>query len=240
MNRRVLVTRPEPGASATAARLGELGFEPVLLPLTRIVALPPETLPDTQAVDCVVVTSANALRHAPGALLSSLAGKPVFAVGDATAQAALDAGLGDVRSASGTARDLVALLGARLPRRARILHLAGRERTEGFAEAIVGDGHELQTLELYTAEKISYSTDFFQHFLAGGPIWGALVMSSRAGELLAELASVPENSQSLDKTIFFCISEKASLPLRAVAGASIRVSDDPTEDGILRLVLSQA
>ncbi|RWD19075.1 MAG: uroporphyrinogen-III synthase, partial [Mesorhizobium sp.] len=37
---RVLVTRPEPGASRTAQRLEEMGFQPILLPLTETVALP--------------------------------------------------------------------------------------------------------------------------------------------------------------------------------------------------------
>ncbi|TJX45058.1 MAG: uroporphyrinogen-III synthase, partial [Mesorhizobium sp.] len=36
---RVLVTRPEPGASRTARKLEEMGFEPLLLPLTETVAL---------------------------------------------------------------------------------------------------------------------------------------------------------------------------------------------------------
>ncbi|TIX52492.1 MAG: uroporphyrinogen-III synthase, partial [Mesorhizobium sp.] len=37
---RVLVTRPEPGASRTAQRLLDQGFQPILLPLTETVALP--------------------------------------------------------------------------------------------------------------------------------------------------------------------------------------------------------
>ena len=37
---RVLVTRPEPGAAHTAGKLADMGFEPVLLPLTQTVPLP--------------------------------------------------------------------------------------------------------------------------------------------------------------------------------------------------------
>ena len=36
--KRVLVTRPEPGASRTAARLEADGFAPIVLPLTEIIA----------------------------------------------------------------------------------------------------------------------------------------------------------------------------------------------------------
>ncbi|MGB5801993.1 MAG: hypothetical protein WBG88_17980, partial [Mesorhizobium sp.] len=52
MARRVLVTRPEPGAAGTAKRLAALGFEPVLLPLTQTVALP-------VAKDCLVSLGAG-------------------------------------------------------------------------------------------------------------------------------------------------------------------------------------
>ncbi len=37
---RVLVTRPEPGATRSAKKLGAMGFEPILLPLTEIRPLP--------------------------------------------------------------------------------------------------------------------------------------------------------------------------------------------------------
>ncbi len=240
MTRRVLVTRPEPGASATAARLEQAGFEPVLLPLTRIVPVAVDILPDPGLVDAVVVTSANALRCATAELLAPLARKPVFAVGDATAEAARDAGLVDVHSASGTARDLVRLLRSGLPAGAAILHLAGRERTEGFAEAVIESGYVLQTLELYTAEKIDYSSEFFCEAIGSRPLWGAMVMSLRAGILLAEALSVAAIRQRFEKTTLFCISQKVAQPLREIAGPEIAVSDEPTEDGILRLLLSQA
>lgn len=240
MTRRILVTRPEPGASETAVRLERLGFEPVILPLTRIVALPCESMPDPDDVDAVVVTSANAIRHAPSGLIAALSGKAVFTVGDATARAARDAGFLHVRSAEGTARDLVVLLRSELLAGARILHLAGRQRTEGFAEAVADQGYDLRMLELYEAEIISYSTDFLFRLLGGRPLWGALVMSTRAGMLLADLAAVPDIRQHFEKATIFCISRKAATPLESAAGLRTAISDDPTEEGILRLVLSQA
>mgnify|MGYP000900718465 CR=1 FL=1 len=44
---RVLVTRPEPGACRTAAKLRTFGFDPVILPLsrTRPLAVPEEAVP---------------------------------------------------------------------------------------------------------------------------------------------------------------------------------------------------
>src|SRR5882757_8304646 len=72
---RVLVTRPEPGASRTAIRLEAQGFQPVLLPLTETVMLPVETK-TISGVVAVAVTSANAVRHAPKELIAALAALP--------------------------------------------------------------------------------------------------------------------------------------------------------------------
>ena len=62
---RVLVTRPEPGASRTAVKLRAMGFEPVLLPLseTKPLAIPRDPIPESAVA--VAITSANAIRHAP-------------------------------------------------------------------------------------------------------------------------------------------------------------------------------
>ncbi len=66
--KRVLVTRPEPAAAQTAAKLRAAGYEPVLLPLSRTVALS-FTVPD-EVFDALTITSANAFRHiAPERLL---------------------------------------------------------------------------------------------------------------------------------------------------------------------------
>src|SRR6478736_3745261 len=93
---RVLVTRPEPGASRTARRLQQAGFQPVLLPLTKTVALPAEVglVPDD--VLAVAVTSANAVRHAPKEVIEALAALPCHAVGPRTAEATRKMGFSSV------------------------------------------------------------------------------------------------------------------------------------------------
>ena len=62
---RVLVTRPEPGATMTARKLELMGFRPVKLPLQEIrpLAVPRGAVPE--GIAAVAVTSANAIRHAP-------------------------------------------------------------------------------------------------------------------------------------------------------------------------------
>lgn len=238
MTRRVLVTRPEPGAGETAQRLIEHGFAPLVLPLTRIVPMPVGDLGDLQRFDAVTITSVNAIRHTPREVIAALTGRPVFAVGEVSAKAARDAGFANVHAAAGTAADLAPLMAAMLPPSSRVLHLAAVERTAGFAEQLAEAGLVLEVVDVYRAEKLSYPTDFLKTVFDQGPIWGAMSLSERAGEFLAELAAKPETAQAFESTTFFCISEKVARALRAGLQQKIMVSDAPSEDSVVRLLLS--
>lgn len=231
--RRVLVTRPEPGASATAARLDAMGFSPVVLPLTRIVATTP---PPPGPCEAAIATSANALRHAPAAFLGPLLGLRLFSVGEATAAAARQAGFRDIAVAAGTAVDLAALIGREMPAGARLLHLAGRERTQGFEEDLAARGFSVTVAETYRAEETAFEAGFISGRLAGAPLWGALAFSERGGALLCALAERPESRQAFERTRFFCISDKVAARL---AARDTLVAQAPTEEAVLALLSSQ-
>ncbi|MHA6721498.1 uroporphyrinogen-III synthase [Sphingomonas sp. RS2018] len=111
------VLRPEPGSAATAARVRAAGLMPVCVPLFAVEAVAWD-VPDAGDYDSLVLTSANAVRHAgPG--LAALAALPVRAVGAATASAAEQAGLHVETIGTGGVESL--------PRGGRLLHLAGRD-----------------------------------------------------------------------------------------------------------------
>lgn len=122
MTRPVVILRPEPGGTATADRVRTAGLAPLLLPLFAVVPLD-WTPPDPAIFDALLLTSANAVRHAgPG--LERLARVPVLAVGPETADAATRAGLRVIECGS---RGVAALL-ARQSTTQRVLWLAGRDR----------------------------------------------------------------------------------------------------------------
>lgn len=77
-----------------------------------------------EAVDALLLGSANALRHG-GAALERYRGLPAYAVGERTAEAAREAGLDVVLTGSG---GLQGVLGRIDPSHRRLLRLAGRER----------------------------------------------------------------------------------------------------------------
>src|SRR5688572_19197975 len=97
--RRLVIVRPEPGASATAQRARAIGLDALTMPLFK--AEPVEwQVPDPGQFDALLLTSANAVRHA-GAGLGRLRDLPVYAVGEATAAAARDAGFAIAASGDG-------------------------------------------------------------------------------------------------------------------------------------------
>ena len=82
----ILTLRPEPGSSATIAAGHEAGLTIEACPLFEVRPLAWDP-PSAESVDGLLLGSANALRHAgPG--LDLFRGKPVHAVGEATARAA--------------------------------------------------------------------------------------------------------------------------------------------------------
>jgi uroporphyrinogen-III synthase len=92
----VLILRPEPGAQRTAERAQAMGLNAVAAPIFRIepIAWDP---PDPAPFDAILLTSANAARHAgPG--LAAFTHLPCFAVGEGTASAAVEAGFAHIRT----------------------------------------------------------------------------------------------------------------------------------------------
>jgi uroporphyrinogen-III synthase len=88
---KLFLLRPQPGADASASRARAAGFDPIIVPMFHVV--PVEWHCPEQSFDGLLITSANGIRHA-GAQLSALRDLPVLAVGNASADAAQQAGFG--------------------------------------------------------------------------------------------------------------------------------------------------
>jgi uroporphyrinogen-III synthase len=118
----ILAIRPEPGCSATVAAGKAVGLTIEACPLSEVRAVR-WTMPDGE-FDGVLLGSANALRLG-GPLVDSLVGKPVYAVGETTAEEARRRGFQVLRTGHG---GLQALLDSLAGEGLHLLRLAGRER----------------------------------------------------------------------------------------------------------------
>ncbi|MGH7026898.1 uroporphyrinogen-III synthase [Brevundimonas sp.] len=221
--RRVWITRAQPGAARTAARLTALGFEPVVAPLLTLRPLPdalPRFLgdaPDLNTVAALAFTSPNGV-EAFAALTPLLRDRRVFAVGDATAEAARAAGFADARSAAGDIHALARLINAS-PIKGLILAPGAREPA-GDLPALL-PGRHIRRLPVYAAEE----TDA----VPPADFDAVLVHSPRAARALAAVLS-PDAAQN---RLAVCISDAAAAPLNALNFAEIRTADAPDEPSML-------
>lgn len=213
--RRVWVTRARPGADRTARRLSILGFTPVVAPLLDI--RPLDARPDPAAADALVFTSRNAV--AVFADRTSDRTRPVFAVGDATAALAREAGFAQVRSAGGDLRALAALIraeGAGLS----ILHPCAAEPAGDLA-GLVGDAAAVARLAIYESVETAGALP---------EAWEAvLIHSPRAARALAARLA-PEAARG---RLALAISAAAAAPLTGLGFADMRTAEAPTETSLL-------
>ncbi|MEQ1782506.1 MAG: uroporphyrinogen-III synthase [Hyphomonadaceae bacterium] len=181
---RVLVTRSEPGASETAIRLRQAGFEPVVESLFAIapidVAIP--------AYDALAFTSANGVRRF--AMLSPRRDAPVFCVGERTAQEARAVGYANVLSANAAVGALFDLITRKLGPGARLLH-AGNEDTRGdLAGRLTEAGFQASFLPIFRAVPVEAPGPFLAAQLAGEAKFEAIMIHSpRAASILAGFAA---------------------------------------------------
>jgi uroporphyrinogen-III synthase len=170
--RRLLVLRPEPGASETASRARERGLEVLAIPLFRIEAVEWKA-PDAAQLDGLLLTSANAVRCS-GKQLDKLRGLKAYAVGGATADAARVAGF---ELAAVGAEGVDQLLGS-IDKGLHLLHLCGENRM------VLGDPSQSVTqITVYRSRAID-APDLQD---IGGTI--AMIHSPRAARRFAELVS---------------------------------------------------
>lgn len=216
---RILVTRSEPGASETAARLEAAGYEAIVEPLFAIVPID-ATLP---AFDALAFTSANGVRRF--ATLSSRRDVAVFCVGARTAQTAREAGFTNVTSADGDVAALSTLILAQLPAGTRLLH-AGNEDTRGdLAGRLTSDGIAADFVALFRAEPVASPGPVLARHIAGEQVFAAaLVHSPRGGEILAGMI---RSAASPAPLAIAAISAAAATPLSGLAhSAAIAASPD--------------
>jgi uroporphyrinogen-III synthase len=219
----ILVTRPEPGASATAARLKTLGHHPILLPCLTITPRAPK-LPETPAA--IIITSGQAIPALP----AEYAALPVFCVGDATAARLRQAGFSSVLSAAGDAQDLFRLITAhRLP--GTHLLAVGQRHGQQLARQLHAAGIAVLRRAVYAASPITSLAEPAKTALAADQIDAALFYSAETVRAFARLR--PPRTETITA---FALSPAVAAPLAGLPWSAIRVALAPTEADLLALL----
>ena len=226
-----LVTRPHSEAKALAAQLAERGIEAVIEPMIEIVARADVAL-DLAGVQAVLLTSANGARALARA--SSERGVAVFAVGDATAQAARDAGFRQVASAGGDVVDLARLAAQRLrPTEGKLLHVAGSEVAGDLAGALGAAGFAVERAVLYEARAAAALSPETVRLIDDEKIDLALFFSPRSAAIFARLVDAAGVAAGLAATTAASISAAADAALGGLPFRARLVAAAPTQAALL-------
>ena len=210
----LLVLRPEPGASATAGRARARGLGAKVVPLFEVEPVPWQA-PDMSGFDGILLTSANAIRHA-GDKLESLRGLKAYAVGEATAEAAREAGFDIAATGEAGVERLLGSIEADL----KLLHLCGEDRKEaGNAR------QDITHLVVYRSRPVDGPD------LSGAAGNIALVHSPRAAMRFAELVS--DRS-----TVTIAVISDETASAAGHGWKHVAVADRPSDGALLALAAS--
>jgi uroporphyrinogen-III synthase len=233
---RVVVTRPEPSAGRTADRLMNLGHQPILLPLTRALHRPEiaETaLKKPHAA--LALTSAEAARVLSSVdCLSPYLDEVLYAVGEATARAAEEAGFRKILKGPGTGSELARLVLADAPIfDAPLLYLAGRPRSASFEEGLRAAKMPLAVAEIYEMIPIAYDENTMNRILEH-PVDAVLLYSRENARLFFELMA--PFADALSNAQIICLSDNVAAAVPPEFHRKIKIAAHADENGLLALL----
>jgi uroporphyrinogen-III synthase len=227
MRRSIMITRPEQDAAVPAARIQALGFTPVIAPMLRIERRAPSLPKDVQAI---LVTSGNALAAlTPGSTR-------LFAVGDATAARAREAGFSDVRSAGRDARALADLVAAaQSPQAGPLLLASGERQGEKLAADLRARGFRVIRRVCYAAYPVQRFPNRAAESLQSGELHAVLFLSAETATAFARLLP-PELSNALASVAALAIGNAAADALERLPWQRVCRAQNPTLDDVLALI----
>lgn len=217
---RILLTRPRQQSLATARMLHAKGHRVLIDPMLVLRHVPHDPVTG-EGVAAVVLTSANAL---PG-LDDPLRRLPIFAVGQATAQAAIAAGCAQVEAGPGDGVQLAELIVARVPKEAgTILHVCGEEVRDGLEEALLAAGYRYERLVVYRTEAAARLAPRTVQALQAHEIDAVLFYSPRTAQVFADLVEREQLVPEIAHTSAVCLSEAIAAEVRRLPWRSIEVA----------------
>ena len=217
MSADILVLRPQPGADETAARAAALRLRAAIAPLFMV--RPLEWTAPCGPFDAVMLTSANAARHAGGGLTPFLA-LPCYAVGAATAHAAEAVGFTHIHVGPADGAALVAQMvrdgiGA-------VLHPCGADHI-----ALTDPEMRIADVPVYVADPVTSLPSEADAALADGAM--ALLHSPRAAAVFAALVG-PRGAD-----IRLVAISDAAARAAGTGWASVAVAPRPRDEALLEL-----
>ena len=232
---RILITRPELEAQRFAAQLDGHGIASVIAPLMSIEPVE-SPLPPLAAVQALIFTSANGVRAFSAR--ETRRDLPAYAVGEATAAAARDAGFANAISAGGDAEGLAALLADRIdPAKGPLLHIAGADQAGDLPGVLRARGYELQQAVLYRAVAAPELPALARAAIESGGVSGVALFSPRSAAIFADRAAAAGLGANLASLDAYCLSRAVAAALEGKATfRAVRVAARPHAEALIAAI----
>lgn len=231
---RVLLTRPEVDARATASVLRDLGHDVIVDPVLDI-RFAEAVRPDLDGVSHWLATSRNGVR----ALVHFDADRsvPLLAVGSSTAALAREEGFSTVHDANGDVSDLIRLVRQQVPAEGGILfHAAGSEVSGDLAAALAGVGYRVRRQVLYAAVPANALRPETLAALDNHAVDAVLFYSPRSAASFAALVAASGRLDECRSVAACCISQRAAVALQNISFRRVLAAPRPRQSDLLDLL----
>lgn len=233
----ILITRPEPDASAWRTQFKARGAQVTIDPLLEIEFLPPQSA-DLRGVQALIATSRNALRALQSSpLLPNATALPIFTVGPATTQLARDQGFTIIHEGPASARDLVPLIMQRArPSSGSLLHLCGDKLAFDLAAALTPHGFAVDRATVYRSRPASKLHHQTVEALANGSIDTVMLMSPLTARTFAVLTQQAGLYVQCQRLVYVCLSQNIQTALAPLHPAKVHIATQPNSQSVFTLI----
>ena len=239
---RVVVTRPQHSGERTVRRLAQMGHESLLLPLAEPVHRVQEARRALLATQgAIAVTSAEAIRALAvlGGDIEPHLGRPLFAVGKATAKEAAELGFSNIAVSEGGGAELAALISCHSAggNTTPLLYLAGFPRAPGFEAGLAERHLPFLTVECYRMRDIGPDDVTLRRLFADARADAVLLYSHETARRFFSLSFVSHTMEVFAETRFLCLSEAVAGAVPETLQSQVDIADMPNEDRLLALLI---
>jgi uroporphyrinogen-III synthase len=234
---RILITRPEPDCTRTAALLRGYGHDVLQQALLRIEPVADAAL-GRGPWAAVLFTSSNAVRAIAGhRRFRDVAGLPAYTVGKRTLAAATAAGFVQVMSADGDVNALADLAARSSGLDRPMLYCAGEDRAGDLAGLLQARGVAVDTACVYRAVAVAGLAPDVRAAFAGDRIDAVLHYSARAAAAFVAAATAAGIRDLSIGARHLCLSAQVAAPLAAAGVTAIDVACEPNERALFALIV---
>lgn len=237
----ILITRPHDDGVVLQNHLSVLGLQATLAPVLDLTfsVLTSDVFAHSQAL---IATSRNGLKSLEhNQLVTGLASKPLWTVGDATAGYAKSVGFQKVFAGPGTAQGLAKQILERCaPNAGALHHVGGAHLAFDLKGTLTKAGFQVDQTVAYRTNPISAWPDHVVQRIRRGEINGVILMSARTAEAFATLVKAHGLQSIARQMTVFCLSQAVKDKLLAtlpdMEPNHLQISEKPDLEELLALV----